>query len=96
MNAFFSNWRRTVFLIFSLALLTRGAFILTQQERLLFSRFAAVFSNGRQVAIGRRIRRRFRPRARRIRCFLPPCIGCSVRAFSSYGLWKVSWERFWR
>ena len=36
MNAFFSNWRRTVFLIFFLALLTRVAFILTQQDGFYF------------------------------------------------------------
>src|SRR5262245_46282512 len=36
MNAFFSNWRRTLFLIFFLALLMRGAFILTQQDGFYF------------------------------------------------------------
>jgi 4-amino-4-deoxy-L-arabinose transferase-like glycosyltransferase len=36
MNVFFSNWRRTVFLIFLLALLTRVAFILTQQDGFYF------------------------------------------------------------
>jgi 4-amino-4-deoxy-L-arabinose transferase-like glycosyltransferase len=36
MNAFFSNWRRTVVLIFFLALLTRVAFILTQQDGFYF------------------------------------------------------------
>src|SRR5262245_53242837 len=36
MNVFFSNWRRTVLLVFFLALLTRGAFILTQQDGYYF------------------------------------------------------------
>jgi 4-amino-4-deoxy-L-arabinose transferase-like glycosyltransferase len=36
MNLFFSNWRRTVLLVFFLALLTRGAFILTQQNGFYF------------------------------------------------------------
>jgi 4-amino-4-deoxy-L-arabinose transferase-like glycosyltransferase len=36
MNLFLSNWRRTVFLIFLLALLTRVAFILTQQNGFYF------------------------------------------------------------
>ena len=36
MNTLFSNWRRTVFLIFFLALLTRVAFILTQQDGFYF------------------------------------------------------------
>ena len=36
MNAFFSNWRRTLSLIFFLALLTRVAFILTQQDGFYF------------------------------------------------------------
>ncbi|MGN6733529.1 MAG: ArnT family glycosyltransferase [Candidatus Binatia bacterium] len=36
MNAFFSNWRRTLLLVFCLALLTRCAFILTQQNGFYF------------------------------------------------------------
>jgi 4-amino-4-deoxy-L-arabinose transferase-like glycosyltransferase len=36
MNLFFSNWRRTVFSVFCLALLTRVAFILTQQDGFYF------------------------------------------------------------
>src|SRR5689334_2733199 len=36
MNAFFSNWRRTLLLVFCLALLTRCAFILTQQDGFYF------------------------------------------------------------
>ena len=36
MNLFFSNWRRTLYLIFFLALLTRVAFILTQQDGFYF------------------------------------------------------------
>jgi 4-amino-4-deoxy-L-arabinose transferase-like glycosyltransferase len=36
MNVFFANWRRTVSLIFFVALLTRGAFILTQQNGFYF------------------------------------------------------------
>jgi 4-amino-4-deoxy-L-arabinose transferase-like glycosyltransferase len=36
MEAFFSSWRRTMCLIFLLSLLTRGAFILTQQDGFYF------------------------------------------------------------
>jgi 4-amino-4-deoxy-L-arabinose transferase-like glycosyltransferase len=36
MNAFVSNWRRTLSLIFLLALLTRGAFIMTLQDGFYF------------------------------------------------------------
>jgi 4-amino-4-deoxy-L-arabinose transferase-like glycosyltransferase len=36
MNAFLSNWRRTLYLVFFLALLTRVAFILTQQDGFYF------------------------------------------------------------
>jgi len=36
MKAFFCNWRRTLLLVFFLALLTRGAFILTQQNGFYF------------------------------------------------------------
>ena len=36
MNALFSNWRRILWLVFFLALLTRCAFILTQQDGFYF------------------------------------------------------------
>src|SRR5262245_17860397 len=36
MKAFFSSWRRTVSLIFFLALLMRGAFVVTQQDGFYF------------------------------------------------------------
>src|SRR6478672_5868454 len=36
MNFFFSNWRRTLLSVFCLALLMRGAFILSQQNGFYF------------------------------------------------------------